>query len=117
MDYLHENPRSYKFVQGNIIGFGIKRKGRGDLGCHKLDDRVMTHNVPLANEKKDNKATTYSGWGPETPRPSLSFAGRRGNNDSNVAPLLTTRLDTCTHLLLNVMQSNRFLSHLILALS
>ena len=45
----------------------------------------MTHDLPLAREKKgDNKTTTYSGWGRERPRQSLLCA-RGGKDNSNVA--------------------------------
>ena len=47
----------------------------------------------------------------------LDLGGRGGKDDSNIAPFLTTRLAEFTHLLLNVMRSKRFLSHLILTLS
>ena len=42
---------------------------------------------------------------------------QRRKDDSNIAPFLTTRLAAFTHLLLNVLRSKRFLSHLILTLS
>ena len=40
-----------------------------------------------------------------------------GKDDSNIAPFLKTRIAACIHLLLNVMPSKRFQSHLILTLS
>ena len=79
---------------------------------------TMTHNILLTRFQGGKKLLpTYSGWGLEGPIPETSWAGRGGKNDSNVAPFLTTRLAAFTHLLSNVMQSKRFLSHLILTLS
>ena len=41
--------------------------GKGKLGCYKLDDRVMTHNIPLAREKRVTmETTTYPGWDSES---------------------------------------------------
>ena len=81
----------------------------------------MTHLTPLARGsrylKESEKVPTYPGWGPEGPGPSSPCAGRGGKDDSYVAPLHTTKLAACTHLLLNVMRSKRLLSHLILTLS
>ena len=49
-------------------------------------------------------------WGLERPRPSLPCTGRRGKDNSNVAPFLTTKLAACIHLLLDVMRSKRFVT-------
>ena len=79
---------------------------------------IMTQNILLTRFYVGGKLLlTYPVWGPEGLVQKTPWAGRGEKDDSNVAPFLTTRLAAFTHLLLNVMRSKRFLSHLILTLS
>ena len=52
------NPRSYKLGLGSNIEVRMKKKWEGGLGCYKLDDRVMTHNILQAREKTMTKEIT-----------------------------------------------------------
>ena len=74
----------------------------------------MTNIVSQLGNKKVDKKIHLPGVGS---RPSLLCTGRAGKDESNVTHFHTTRLAAYNHLLSNVMQSKRFLSHLILTLS
>ena len=54
---------------------------------------------------------------PKGPVPYTTWAGRRGNDDSDIAPFLASRLAAFIHFLSNIIRSKRFLSFLILTLS
>ena len=75
----------------------------------------MTHLIQLTRELGIQKIAYLPGI--RSRRTWTFVARKRGKDDSKVAPFRTTRLTACTHLLSNVMQSKRFLSHLILTLS
>ena len=81
----------------------------------------MAHLTPLARGSRDPKAFVKflltRGGVPKGPGPSSPCAGRGGKDDSNVAPLHTTKLAACTQLWLKVMRSKRLLLHLISTLS
>ena len=76
---------------------------------------TMTHNILLTRFQGKKFLLTLDGV------PKDLYRRRHGPAEegriSHIAPFLMTRLAAFTHLFLNVMQSKRFLSHLVLILS
>ena len=78
---------------------------------------IMAHKIVVTRKKRRQAILlTEYGVSKDTVR-SHHTLEEEGRMTPYVASFCTTRLAACTHLLLNVMRSKTFLSHLILTLS